>query len=358
MSTNKNLTPEQELQVLKAENAKLKARNADLYRDCVAFAKLIKAGAKKEEQIDELQKEIIMLRSKVDNMKQNSYSKINTDYQKEIYTPVFSRDDSDSDSEYEDVSSSSYADDFETTDIADDENEIINDEVAEDTVTYNPRVHYIDQETFEQQNIDNIDSLSNFKKEKKEKVKTKNASGQYKAPRIAVSVLLVLSVLVNLVSGVAYLFSTAYKDYTFMGYRFAAVQNNAMMPEINTSDAVLIKYCNFEGLAIDSLVVTTKDGKSLARITDLAVSDGVAVATVQDKKGSYEINANEFVGKVTLTVPLLGSIVHYASANAYNYTAISLSVTLFFIACLLLIPSDKPKKAKFGKDYTAAEFTI
>ncbi len=353
MPNNKNMTPEQELQALKAENAKLKARNADLYRDCVAFAKLIKAGAKKEEQIDELQKEIIMLRSQVETLKQTSYSNYIPSFQKETYTPVFSNSTNELEEEYEDVSSNAYASDT-AFDVAD--NGV--DNTVEDTVTYNPRVHYIDQETFEQQNMDNLDSIADAKPRKEKKPKAKKAAEQYRAPRIAVSVLLALSIFVTVISGISYLFSTTYKDYTVLGYRFAAVQNNAMLPEINMSDAVLIKYCNFEGLAIDSLVVTTKDTRSLARITDLAVSDGVAVATVEDKKGSYEISAGEFVGKVTMTIPLLGSIVHYASANSYNYMAIVVCITLFFVACLLLIPSDKPKKAKFGKDYTAAEFTI
>ncbi len=353
MPHDKNMTPEQELQALKAENAKLKARNADLYRDCVAFAKLIKAGAKKEEQIDELQREIIMLRSQVETLKQTSYSNYTPGFQKETYTPVFSSSSNEPEEEYEDISSNAYAKDT-TLDMTDNEVK----DTAEDTVTYNPRVHYIDQETFEQQNMDNLDSISDAKQKKEKKSKTKKGSGQYKVPRIVVSVLLALSMFITVISGISYLFSTTYKDYTVMGYRFAAVRNNAMMPEINTSDAVLIKYCNFEGLAIDSLVATTKDSRSLARITDLAVSDGVAVATVEDKKGTYEISANEFIGKVTMTIPLLGSVVHYASANSYNYMAIVVSITLFFVACLLLIPSDKPKKAKFGKDYTAAEFTI
>ncbi len=350
MPNDKNMTPEQELQALKAENKKLKARNADLYRDCVAFAKLIKAGAKKEEQIDELQKEIIMLRSQVETLKQTSYSNFTPSYKAEP------------EPQYEDISSNTYANEDVITNTSDD---IVNDsmdntvqDTVQDTVTYNPRIHYIDQETFEQQNMDNLDSIADTKPKKEKKPKTKKAAGQHKAPRIAVSVLLAFSIFVTVISGISYLFSTTYKDYTVMGYRFAAVRNNAMMPEIDTGDAVLIKYCTFEGLAIDSLIVTTKDSRSLARITDLAVSDGVAVATVQDKTGSYEISANEFVGKVTMTIPLLGSIVHYASANAYNYMAIVVSINLFLVACLLLIPDDKPKKAKFGKDYTAEEFTI
>lgn len=352
---SKNLTPEQEIQLLKAENAKLKSRNADLYRDCVAFAKLIKAGAKKEEQIDELQKEIIMLRSKVDKMNQTSYPKFDFD---DIASNRFSSN------KFEDISSNTFSNDqFSNDENSEDEialediEDTTDDITSDDTVTYNPRIHYIDQETFEQQNGDTFDSIIGAKA-KKEKKKSTKKSGQYKVPRILVSVLLAFSVFVNVISGISYLFSTSYKDYTVMGYRFAAVQNNAMMPEINTSDVVLIKYCNFEGLAIDSLVVTTKDTQSLARITDLAVSDGVAIATVQDKKGTYEIGASEFVGKVTMTLPVLGSIVHYASANSYNYAAITVSVTLFLVACLLLIPDNKPKKAKFGKDYTAEEFII
>ncbi len=354
MPNDKDMTPAQELQALKAENAKLKARNADLYRDCVAFAKLIKAGAKKEEQIDELQREIIMLRSQVETLKQTSYSNFTSGFQKDTYTPVFSNTATESEEEYEDISSSAYSPEI---------NEDISDDIPDETpiidnVTYNPRVHYIDQATFEQQNMDNMDSLSDVTPRKEKKARKKSEYGQYKFARIGVSLLLAFSIFVCVISGISYLFSTSYKDYTVLGYRFAAVTNNAMMPEINTSDAVLIKYCGFEGLEIDSLVVTTKDSRSLARITDLAVSDGIAVATVEDKKETYEINATEFVGKVTMTIPIIGSIVHYASANSYNYMAIVVSLTLFLVACLILIPNDKPKKAKFGKDYTAAEFTI
>ncbi len=350
MPSDRNLTPEQELQALKAENAKLKKRNSELYRDCVAFAKLIKAGAQKEEEINELQREIILLRSQVDTLKQTSYSNFTPGFQAETYTPVFSNSEKKPVEEYEDISSSDT--------YVPEQNEAPEEpsvETSADTVTYNPRVHYIDQETFEQQNMDNFDDIDNSKPKKQ---RVKNAGGTHKGARIAVSALLVLSILVTVLSGIGYLFSTTYKNYTVMGYRIAAVTNNAMTPEINMSDAVLVKYCGFEGLEIDSLVVTTNNIRSVARITDLAVSDGIAIATVEDKKETYEINSGEFVGKVTMTIPLLGSIIHYASANSYNYMAITVSITLFLIACLLLIPDNKPKRAKFGVDYTAEEFTI
>lgn len=298
-----------ELKALKEENEKLKTRNAKLYRDCVSFAKKIKANENSEVKIKELEQKIESLNNEIALLR-DSDNTVNTPAAPVIETQnVFESD-------------SALSDTF-------------------DGVAYSPEaVESYDPDTA-----------------KNHKVKTKK-SGFRIFIRTILWIFFIIALLISLTSGVTYLFSTTYKDYAIAGYRFATVTNNAMSPQVDRYSVILIKYQNFDGIPLDSLVVTTKDGRSVGKITALNVAGGTSEATIKDKNGSYNITENQFVGKVAFKIPYIGKVVQYASANPYNYLAIVVSSDLVLLALLLLIPAKKNKDPKFGKDYTVEDFTI
>ena len=307
-----------ELEALKEENKKLKAKNDKLYKDCVSFAKKIKANEDATSKVAELESEI-------DNLKAEIARLASTERPTEYVEPE----------------------------------PVIESPVEEERIDFNAEPINAEPEPVFTERINTEPAPY----EEGEDVVPKNHTTYKKSGfrtfiRAIIWVVLVISLIVSLCSGIAYAFSTTYEDYAIGGYRFASVFNNLCSPDITTDDIVLIKYTDFDGIELGTSVMTTKDTRSFAKIKSLDRVDGVNIATVEDNRGEYTVNESQFYGPVKLKVPYAGRIVQYACANEYNYLAIVLSADLVCLALLLLIPSNKAKAPKFGKDYTVEDFTI
>lgn len=313
-----------ELEALREENERLKEKNDKLYKDCVSFAKKIKSSEDSSARIEELEAEVANLKNELSTLASSDrireYLGSDDDYEDPM------------EDTYEDISSS-----------LDDNIEVAEKEVEEFGEQVFP--------TFEPEPETAEGTIpKNHTTYKKSHLRT--------FVRTFLWIFLVISMIVGLISLFAYLFSTNYEDYAIANYRFASVYNNSLSPTITKDHVILIKYSDFNGIELGSPVVTTKDERSVALLTSVDVIDGENIATVKDKNGSYTVNENQFLGQVKLSIPFLGKVVQYAYANEYNYLAIVVSANLVFLALLLLIPSNKAKKPKFGKDYTVEDFTI
>lgn len=304
---------EKQVEALKAENAELRSRNEDLYRDCVSFAKLIKASSKKDEKIEELQEEIINLKAQIEALRKNDLVATEAPGNLHPFSPK----------EYDKV----FYDPKKQVKNDDEETEVDEEEYDENSV---PKNH---TDTSDKRKL-----LIIFK--------------------TFIIVLFIVSILATTISAISALFATKYKDYSVGGYRFCTVYNGALSPEVSMDDVLLVKYTGFDGIELDSLVVTTKNTRSVAKITGLSNAGDKSVATVKDKNGSYDVSENQFIGKVSMVIPFVGTIVAYACAHTANYFAIVFAINIFLLALILIVPSGKPKKPKFGKDYTVEDFTI
>ena len=304
---------EKQVEALKAENAELRSRNEDLYRDCVSFAKLIKVSGKKDEKIEELQEEIINLKAQIEALRKNNLTTTEAPGNLHTFDPK----------EY-------------------------------DKVFYDPSKQVNNNDTSEVEVQEEYDENS----VPKNHANSSDRRSVFIVLKTFVIVLFIISILVSAVSAISALFATKYKDYSIAGYRFCTVYNGALSPEVTMDDVLLVKYCGFDGIELDSLVVTTKDTRSVAKITGLSNGAENAIATVKDKNGSYDVKESQFIGKVVMVIPSIGTIVTYACAHTANYFAIVIAINIFLFALLLIIPSGKPKKPKFGKDYTVEDFTI
>lgn len=312
-----------ELEALQKENEKLKAKNEKLYKDCVSFAKKIKANEDATSKVAELESEI-------DNLKAEIARLASTERPVEYIEPEPAVD---------------LVEEKEVEEVIDFNAEPINAETVEEPLF----VERVNTEPAPFVEGDDVVPKNHT---------TYKKSGFRTFIRGIIWVVFVLSLIISLCSGVAYAFSTTYEDYAVGGYRFASVFNNLLSPEITTDDIVLIKYSDFDGIELGSNVMTTKDTRSFAKIKALDRVNGVNTATVEDNRGEYTVNENQFYGPVKLKIPYAGRVVQYACANQYNYLAIILSADLVCLALLLLIPSNKAKAPKFGKDYTVEDFTI
>lgn len=303
-----------ELEQLREENEKLKAKNDKLYKDCVSFAKKIKANEDATSKVAELESEIEELKSEITRLASSERitEYVEPDKPTSIDDPVVSEPE-------------------ESPSVFPEFTERVNTEPAP----------YVEGDDVIPKNH------TTYKK-----------SGFRTFIRVIIWIIFVISLIVSICSAIAYAFSTTYEEYAIAGFRFSSVFNNFASPDITTDDVVLIKYTDFDGIELGSYVMTTKDTKSIAKITALDRVNGVNVATVVDNHGEYTVNENQFFGPVKLKIPYVGRVVQYACANQYNYLAIVLSADLVCLALLLLIPSNKAKAPKFGKDYTVEDFTI
>lgn len=304
-----------ELESLREENKKLKAKNDKLYKDCVSFAKKIKANEDATSKVAELESEIENLKSEISRL-------ASTERITEYTEPKIALEP---------------------------EEPVVTEKVEEPTPAFPEFAERVNTEPAPYVEGDDVIPKNHT---------TYKKSGFRTFIRTILWIILVIALLVSICSGIAYAFSTTYEEYSVAGYRFSSVFKNTVNPDITTDDVVLVKYSDFDGIEIGTYVMTTKDTKSIAKLTGLDRINGVNVATVEDNHGEYIVNENQFIGPVKLTVPYVGLIVQYACANQYNYLAIVLSVDLVCLALLLLIPSNKAKEPKFGKDYTVEDFTI
>ncbi len=314
-----------ELRSLKKENAELKARNAKLYRDCVSFAKKIKANENLELRISELEAENEELKSEITRL---ASSEALPEYDEEIEI------------------------DIQPDDEEEIEEEVVEEieEIEEDEIEEKIEIELGAKNNPPQPEIDPNEAPKNHSKHKHSPVRT--------FFRTIFWIFLIFSLLVGIVSGVAYLFSNSFKDYSVAGYRFATVKNNLMAPEVDDDDVILIKYCDLEGIPLDSLVLTTKEKAGVAAMKSVDIVNGEKLATVKDCEGEYTVNENQFYGRVMFTIPYLGSVVAYACANQYQYLGIVVGANLLFIILLVIFPSNKARAPKLGKDYTVDDFTI
>lgn len=312
-----------ELEALRKENEELKEKNDKLYKDCVSFAKRIKSSEGSAARIEELEAEVESLKSEMSKLASSERV-----------------------SEY----------------IGSDDDFI---EPAEKPFT-EPALPYR-QEDFappKQQTLyDDDEPYDEFDDDSYDDVIPKNHTVYKKSPlrtfvRVFLWIFLVFSLLIGIASLVAYLFSANFSDYGIANHRFATVTNSNMSPKVTKDHVILIKYSDFNGIELGSLVATTKDTRSVASLRSIDVIDGNNIATVEDKNGKYTVNEDQFLGQVKLTIPFIGRVVQYACANQYTYLAIVVGANLVFLALLLIIPSNKAKTPKFGKDYDVEDFTI
>ena len=324
-----------EIEALKAENEQLKTKNAKLYRDCVSFAKKIKANEKKLARMNELESEIAELKEKIKILEASKVKNSDKYDTAAIVSSITGKRNAEDDKTNTSVLNSIY--------IMDEQDDNISE--SEDEVAYDPQMPL----SYEPES-DDSETPKNHAVEKK--------SGAGVLFKTLFGVVFALSFLVLVISGITYLFCTTYADHALLGYRFYTVYNNAMYPDVSKNDVVLVKCGGFDGIELDSLVLTSKDTRSIARLVGFAVDDDLYMASVQDKKTKYTVTEDEFFGKIDLTIPNIGSVVRYASANKFNYVSIVSSITIISLAGFLLIPSKKKKSPKFGKDYTVEDFTI
>ncbi len=174
--------------------------------------------------------------------------------------------------------------------------------------------------------------------------------------------LLTLVILLGLISALTGLIAHNAPDMKIAGLRPYTVRNDAMAPNVQETDIIVVKNVPMNKLQPANVVMSTHNDRSFASVEAVETRDGVDVLVLADNSGeTYSVTGDEYVGKAVYRIAGLGRLTKYALTHRINYFAVLLSLTMVLIALLILFPSRKARRKdqpKFGRDYTVEDFTI
>lgn len=191
--------------------------------------------------------------------------------------------------------------------------------------------------------------------------KTKGPLGR-RILRGVLKALLTIILLLALLSGIIGVLAHSYPNATIGGLRAYTVQNDAMAPNVEQSDVIIVKKVPMNKLQPNNVILTTYEERSFGSVEAIETRDGTDYLVIADNTGNtYSVTEEDYVGKAVYRLAGLGRITKYALTHRINYFAILLSLAMVLIALLILFPSRKPRRKdqpKFGRDYTVEDFTI
>ena len=192
--------------------------------------------------------------------------------------------------------------------------------------------------------------------------KNKRGPARRRILRGVLKALLTLVLLLGLISAIVGLFAHSFPDKTIGGVRFYTVRNDAMAPNVEQSDIVLVKTVPMGKLQPGNVVLTTHNGRSFGSVEALETRDNIDYLTIADNAGDvYSVTQDDYKGKAVYRIAGLGRLTKYALTHRINYFAILLSLAMVLIALLILFPSRKVRRRdqpRFGRDYDVEDFTI
>lgn len=414
---NKNDTLFSDFNQLKSENKKLNEKNLKLYRDCVAFAKRLKAlevydnsveiSSVEENEVNQSLEELknaydILLnenqelKAKLYNATYNTSNKSNDEVymvddeiqnkpktndetNELIETLEFIEDKSDSTSNAEKVDNNELLENvFETQkETSTETNNKINEPKDESkkskkdtTPERKSKLKPVDMDDYNNSLIEDDDNDEvEDPKDKKDKNTKDISSGKNTIGRkflnVFVTILLVISIIVSIGSLLTFAFIKN-PDVTFIGYRsYTIVEDNKELG-FTKNDIVITKRISpaeiRKGYRVLCKKSDNKNTRKVKLISSVKNVDGKLQFEVTNfKKDKYpeKINKNDIIGKVSTTLPKIGVVTNYAFTNTYDYIAIISSVLFItiFIKVLMSIKKSKSRKIKFD-DYDISDFSL
>ncbi len=369
---------------LEEEIADLKYTNQKLYKDCVTFAKKLKKiqvsgildedvdGLKDQnsryaEEIAALKEQIVALTIENQNMRESGQAaelQETIEAIEEELPIVLERREAPVPEEVEDEEA--LFDEIAAPSVETLENtELANATRTGNTVTF--KALKLD-EPEEEPELGPAMRNSNMGKNRERKETVVKTTSNKKGPagrrvlRGILKTLLAIVLLLGLISGIVGIIAHSFPDMTIGGLRCYTVTNDAMAPNVEQSDVVVVKNVAMGRLQPGNVVLTTHNERSFGSVEALETRDGTDYLTIADKVGDvYSVTQDEYKGKAVYRIAGLGRITKYALTHRINYFAILLAMALVLIALLILFPSRKVRRRdqpKFGRDYDVEDFTI
>ncbi len=180
-----------------------------------------------------------------------------------------------------------------------------------------------------------------------------------KANRIArrtISILLLILILFALISTIFCLFGSKWTKAAPFGYRFTSVCQDYNGANLNTNQVVKVKKTDLDKVQVNDVVASTvTDGKLFGKVVSVTNNGSSIVLEVENDTDHYQVTQDNYIGVAKKSINGLGAWVRYASNHTYNYFGYQISLALFLVGLLLLIPV--PKKVRV-KEIDQEAFTI
>lgn len=363
---------------LRYDNKSLNEKNVKLYKDCVAFAKRLKALEiydnsvdynKENEQdlnaiknaYDVLYKENQELKEKLynetfDNLenynKKDTYI-LNDDSVKNSNNNLLQNDEFET---QEFVNNSSYPISSDTS--IDTQIPVQNEHNNTDTQnSHNSKLKPMNLQDYNDSLIVNEDeNKSEISKNKIKNIKSKKSSDTlFKVANVIINIVLTITIILSIFSGITYTF-VRHPGATIGGYRAYSVWENDKDKKLSKNDILIVKKISPSDVKKGNKILVKYDNTRKV----------LNVSTIKNKDGNLEIYSNEkqvlftnIIGNISSTIPNIGIISNYAFDNTYDYIAI-ISCTLLvclFIKILFSLKKSKRRKINFG-DYDISDFSL
>ncbi len=180
-----------------------------------------------------------------------------------------------------------------------------------------------------------------------------------KANRIArrtISILLLILILFALISTIFCLFGSKWTKAAPFGYRFTSVCQDYNGANLNSNQVVKVKKTDLDEVQVNDVVASTvTEGRLFGKVVSINNDGSSIVLEVENDNDHYQVTQDNYIGVAKKSINGLGAWVRYASNHTYNYFGYQISLALFLVGLLLLIPV--PKKVRV-KEIDQDAFTI
>ena len=180
-----------------------------------------------------------------------------------------------------------------------------------------------------------------------------------KANRIArrtISIFLLILILFALISTIFCLFGSKWTKAAPFGYRLTSVCQDYNGANLNTNQVVKVKKTDLDEVQVNDIVASTvTEGRLFGKVVSINNDGSSVVLEVENDTDHYQVTQDNYIGVAKKSINGLGAWVRYASNHTYNYFGYQISLALFLVGLLLLIPV--PKKVRV-KEIDQEAFTI
>ena len=389
---------------LESENKMLNDKNQKLYRDCVAFAKRLKAlevynnspefepsatsDNANSQLLSELKEAYNLLLRENQNLKSEladlkapvSEFKVldSLDDDNNVVTTPFTETDL---NEYNELEVQEFVEDknifsgsactdglssLKTTDKSEDvknkSQEELAEEVLDEVLVFEEQP--ADSKINETEEIKSINDVANKSKAKSEISSQPKRKVGRKIMNFIASLLLIVSIITGIISIIAYVFVKT-PDMNIMGYRPYTLHNDNAKLGYSTNDVLITNYVTPNDVKSGKSIVYVDNETSKRNVSVVESSEVVngnlhfKVKNNVDESNTITIDSSSYKGTVKFKVPLLGAIAKYAFTSPYDYIAILACVLLLsiFLKIVFYLDITKERKYKF-EDYEPSDFTL
>lgn len=371
-----------EIKQLRYDNKSINEKNVKLYKDCVAFAKRLKAleiydnsvdyNKDNEYELNEIKNAYDILYKENQELKEKLYNEtfenienfnnndtyiLNDDLVKNTNPSLHNNDMQNDEFETQEFvqNNSSYP---LSSDTSIDAQIPVQNELTQNS--HSNKLKPMNLQDYNDSLIVNEDKNENSKNNIKNIKSNKSSDTFLKVVNVVINIVLTLTIILSIISGITYAF-VRHPGTTIGGYRTYSVWQNDKDKKLSKNDILIVKKISPSDVKKgNKILVKNNNTRKVLNVSYIKNNDGSIELFSKDiKKNEKQIFTTNIIGNISSTIPNIGIISNYAFDNTYDYIAILSCTLLFclFIKILLSLKKSKKRKVNFG-DYDISDFSL